>query len=322
MTQAADPGEARSGETRRQMVSSTDIKPRGQQGKGPTKGRKKARGPLVAGLSVGVVVVIVAAFIVFKVTSSPAKSPGEQPAQADVVAAVTGVPASELNAIGTSAISSSSYPVKVSGLPALTSGGLPEVFYYGAEWCPFCAAERWAMVNALSRFGTFSHLGFVQSASDDVYPSTNTFSFYGSTYSSKYLSFVPIEREDTNRNPLQPITKAQLALLAHLDVPPVVPDSAPKKYSFPFIDLGNQYVVGGAQYDPGVLSGLSWQTIAGSLSLPSSTPAKDILGAANVLTAGICLITHNQPADVCSMAPVKAAESKVAGLKPIAAVGT
>ena len=40
------------------------------------------------------------------------------------------------------------------GQPALTSGGKPEILYVGAEYCPYCAAERWAMVVALSRFGT------------------------------------------------------------------------------------------------------------------------------------------------------------------------
>ena len=27
------------------------------------------------------------------------------------------------------------------------------VFFMGAEFCPFCAAERWAIVGALDRFG-------------------------------------------------------------------------------------------------------------------------------------------------------------------------
>ena len=35
----------------------------------------------------------------------------------------------------------------------------------GAEYCPYCAAQRWAMIVALSRFGTFSGLTTVHSAS-------------------------------------------------------------------------------------------------------------------------------------------------------------
>ncbi len=34
------------------------------------------------------------------------------------------------------------------GQPALTSGGKPQIVYMGAEYCPYCAAERWAMVVA------------------------------------------------------------------------------------------------------------------------------------------------------------------------------
>ena len=75
--------------------------------------------------------------------------------------------------------------------------GKPELLYIGAEYCPFCAAQRWAMVAALSRFGTFSNLSLTHSASADVYPDTPTFSFYQSTYSSKYLTFTSVE---TNTN--------------------------------------------------------------------------------------------------------------------------
>lgn len=40
--------------------------------------------------------------------------------------------------------------------PALTAAGKPDLRYIGAEFCPICAAERWAMYVALSKFGTFS----------------------------------------------------------------------------------------------------------------------------------------------------------------------
>jgi hypothetical protein len=32
------------------------------------------------------------------------------------------------------------------------------MLYIGAEYCPYCAAERWPLVMALSKFGTFSNL--------------------------------------------------------------------------------------------------------------------------------------------------------------------
>ncbi len=80
---------------------------------------------------------------------------------------------------------------------ALTSGGKPEVLYLGGEYCPYCAAQRWAMVNALSRFGTFSGLTTTHSSSTDVDPNTPTWTFYKSTYTSNYLVFTPVE-EYTN----------------------------------------------------------------------------------------------------------------------------
>ena len=44
---------------------------------------------------------------------------------------------------------------------------LPVVFFYGAEFAPYAAAERWPLILALSRFGTFHRLGLMQSSSDD-----------------------------------------------------------------------------------------------------------------------------------------------------------
>ena len=48
-------------------------------------------------------------------------------------------------------------------------------------------------MNALSRFGTFTNLKITHSSAKDVYPNTETFSFYGSTYQSQYLSFDGVE---------------------------------------------------------------------------------------------------------------------------------
>jgi hypothetical protein len=35
-------------------------------------------------------------------------------------------------------------------------GDRVRVFFLGAQFCPFCAAERWALVGALERFGTLT----------------------------------------------------------------------------------------------------------------------------------------------------------------------
>src|SRR6185437_5791132 len=82
-------------------------------------------------------------------------------ALANLVATTTSVPTATLDKIGGG--TTTSPPKTISGA-ALTSGGKPEVLYIGAEYCPYCAAERWAMVVALSHFGTLSGLGLTHSA--------------------------------------------------------------------------------------------------------------------------------------------------------------
>ena len=47
---------------------------------------------------------------------------------------------------------------------------------------------------ALSRFGTFIGLRTVHSFSTDTYPNTPTWTFYGSSYTRKYLTFTPVEQ--------------------------------------------------------------------------------------------------------------------------------
>ena len=70
------------------------------------------------------------------------------------------------------------------------------VVYVGGEYCPYCAAERWAMVMWLSRFGTFTNLHEIQSSSNDIDANTNTFTFYKSSYTSQYIDLSTNEIED------------------------------------------------------------------------------------------------------------------------------
>ena len=55
----------------------------------------------------------------------------------------------------------------------------------------------------------------------------------------------------------------------------------------PFLDIGNRYILAGAQYNPQVLAGLSAAQIANQLSNPSSPVAQAIDGSANVIIAAI-----------------------------------
>jgi hypothetical protein len=221
-----------------------------------------------------------------------------------VVTAATHVHTPTFAAIGSGTVSNP--PIHTSGANALTADGKPQIIYLGYEWCPYCAAQRWALVVALSRFGTFSGLGLTQSASDDVYPSTHTFTFAHATYTSRYLAFTPVEMQDANRKPLQTPTAAEQQLVSVYDAPPYVPASS--SGGLPFTDMGGRYVISGASYSPQVLAGQSWQQIATALSDPNSADARAIDGSANALTAALCTLTGSQPAAVCSSPGVAAAK--------------
>jgi hypothetical protein len=271
---------------------------------------------LIASGSIIAVVAIVVAFIVIKANSKPpssASSASNGPTGAaltSVINNVTSVPASTLDKVGSGQFTGKIQVIKPAGAP-LTANGKPEMLYMGAEYCPYCAAARWAMIVALSRFGTFSGLATVHSASvngaggKEPDPNTPTWTFANSTYTSKYLTFTPVELQTnipdastgTYTN-LQTPTKAQQALLTKYDAPPYVDSS--QAGAIPFINFGNKYVSIGTPYDPGVLSGLSWSTIAADLHNPNSAVAQAVNGTANNFTAAICKMTGNQPASACT----------------------
>jgi hypothetical protein len=202
------------------------------------------------------------------------------------------VPATTPSAVTSMAQADGSYFATVDG-PALTQSGKPEVLFIGSEYCPFCAAQRWSMVNAFSRFGTFTGLKATHSSSTDVYPNTPSFTFVGSTYTSKYITFTPVEEYGAESNiPLQTPTAAQQALGATYD-----PGG-----SIPFIDLGNKYVEVGnlAPLTPPMLAGKTWAQVAAAMNDPSSALGKAEIGNANYLTAGVCALTKNLPATACT----------------------
>ncbi len=266
--------------------------------------RQRRRRLLLAGGSVLVVLVVVVVFIAVKVTGKPAgQDSGGATANASVASQLASVPAGTLNAVG----KGTAAPMQAikGNPPLLTSGGKPEVLYVGAEYCPYCAAERWALAVALSRFGTFSGLHFIHSSSTDVFPNTPTLTFYKSRYSSKYVAFSPVETTTVSHAPLQSPTKAQLALFARYDAPPYV--SSADRESFPYVNIGNRALIIGSQYQPSALSGLTWSQVAAAIRNPSTAIAKDVDGAANMMTAQLCQLTHGQPGNVCTSAGVKAA---------------
>ncbi len=304
----------RSAAQRRQQANKqrqTQKRPVQQQQQRRRVQHKSNRRPwiLVAGVMVIVAVIVVIFYVLSRQNAGTSSKP--TPVSSSVLKEVTQVNPAILAAVGTGGIQNT--PHAAHGQPLLKGpDGKPEFFYMGAEWCPYCAAQRWGMVVALSRFGTFSHLSQITSSSSDVYPNTPTFTFYGSTYSSSYIDFVALEtqtnQQDSSGNypVLETPTAQEQQLVSKYDAPPYV--SSGSQGSIPFIDIANQYIVSGASYSPQVLSGLSAQQIASDLSNQSSPVAQGILGTANYLTAAICMTTNQQPASVCKTAPIPSVE--------------
>jgi len=258
----------------------------------------------LAGGSILAVAIVVIAFVLVKLnsgggTASAGSTPPTGTALSSVTKQVTGIPTSVTDKVAgggvntgifvaattSSAIQSAStelgsYFATVNGT-ALTSNGKPELLFLGGEYCPYCAAERWAMVNALSRFGTFTGLTATHSSTSDVYPDTPTFTFYKATYKSNYLDFTSVEeyanyRQGNSSNSstpyvtLQTPTTAQQALGAAYD-----PTGA-----IPFLDFGNKYVEVGnlSPLSPSMLQGKTWAQVAAAMNDSSSSLGKALVG--------------------------------------------
>jgi hypothetical protein len=248
--------------------------------------------------------VIVVVLIVIKLSSSSpsdagAGSPSGTALPAKVATQITSVPASTLAKVGAGTTVAGT--IKAVTDTPLTSNGKPEVLYIGAEFCPFCATERWAMAVALSRFGTFSPLHGIHSSATDSPASIPTVTFYKSTYTSKYLTFTPVETTEVDKSKtLQTPTSAQSALWTKYT-----------QQGIPFVDFGNRYVISGASYNYQVLQGKTWAQIAADLQDPSTDIAQGADGAANQITAAICKLTSNQPATVCTSPLITSLQSKL-----------
>ena len=168
-----------------------------------------------------------------------------------------------------------------SGEP-FTTGGRPIVVYVGAEFCPFCAFQRWPLILALTRFGNFSNLHY-QVSSENNYA---TFTFVGASYSSQYVVFQPYEQEDNAHLPLQTVPSNYTAVFGQFGS------------SYPFLDFANRYIISGALADPSVLQGKNWTQIVQQLNVAASLQ-NQIISAADTITTAKCRITNGDPTIVC-----------------------
>jgi hypothetical protein len=198
--------------------------------------------------------------------------------------------------------------------PALKGpDGKPEVLYIGAEFCPICATERWPLVIALAKFGTFHNVSQIRSAEREY--NIGTLSLYHSTYTSPYLDLVTVEDEtniptgpDTYK-PLETPTAAENNLWQTIDS-----EAGESGETFPFIDLAGKTVLLTYQFSDSLLVEKSFDQIYNDVGNNSTTIGANIDAAAAAMTKYICGITNQQPSAVCSAvasvnAPISSASS-------------
>jgi hypothetical protein len=281
-----------------------------QQSRRPAARPGRSRASLYTWGAVALVLVVVIVVVLISQTSSKTSTYyTSQRVPATVLNEVTHVPAAVYNKVGTGLTLSGAIdpPTVASGQKQLTHDGKPGMFGLFGEYCPYCAAERWAIITAFSRFGTWSGLLTMQSSPTDVDPKTQTFDFSKAKYTSPYFSATLLEMfgQDNKTGAHKIIrrpTKAQTAIVEKYDK-----SSATSSGTIPFQDYGNKVFFSGASYHPTVLQGLSRTTIAAGLRTPNSTVTKLIIGAANYISAAICSIDGGKPGTVCSGAGVQAA---------------
>lgn len=271
----------------------------GSSAKRARRPQARRRNPVALGAVAAALVAVVAmvSFALLRKEPAPASSGGGAAAARKLQA----VPDSTFVAVGVQ--TGVTPPTRLPpGMPAFAQDGKPEVLYIGANYCPFCAAQRWALILALSRFGSFSGLSATRSSTTDVFPNTATFSFHGSTYTSDLLAFEGVE-ETTNQpdgnggyTPLDTPTAGQLALLRRFDVAPYTN----RPGAIPFVMLGNGFVSVGAGFQPSDLAGMTVDEVVAKLANLEDPLTKDMIGLANTMVAALCELTNGKPTTTCS----------------------
>jgi len=253
----------------------------------------------IAIAAVAAIVVVVAVLVGVALFGPKQQAAASGPLDAGVYTTLSTIPVATFDQVGVG-VGVSNPPTTISA-PPLTTDGKPGVLYVGAEYCPFCAAERWPFVVAMTRFGQFANLQATSSgAAPEAYPNTATVSFHGATYTSDVLGFSGVETQTNTNQPLDKLTADQQKIF----------DTYNPGGSIPFIDYGGKATANGASVDPSIFAGKTQAQIAAEIADPSTATSKAVLGSANVISARLCQLTNNQPAAVCTSPGVTAAAAQ------------
>ena len=180
--------------------------------------------------------------------------------------------------------------VEVSKDPVRRSGKLL-MFFMGAEYCPYCAAARWAIVRSLQKFGQWDGLKqTISAARDQPFLNLPTYDFTKATYNSPYIEFVAREIKDRDFKPLQKLLKTEEKLVRKHD---------PKK-EIPFLLIGGRFSQVGSGFPPKIFIGHTFRQTETELKKIESEIRKTIDEEANVISALLCV--SGLPPELCKEA--------------------
>jgi hypothetical protein len=267
-----------------------------------------------------VVVVLLGALIAIRDNKTTTNTPAVEtfsPAPASVLLPLSHIPAATIDA-ATLPTAAPITPLTPTRSPTVWQASTrhvasrPVVFFYGAEFAPYAAAERWPVIAALSRFGTFGTVGLMQSSNSMAFANTSSFTFSHTTYSSVWVNLQTVERYSAldptgaRYTTLQTPTARQAAAVSAYDG---------AGSTFPLLDIANRYVLVGSSFSPSVLAGQNQGQIAADLAIPTSPITQAIVASANEITAAICTVTGQRPTAVCHARGVTTADDKL-GITP------
>jgi hypothetical protein len=191
--------------------------------------------------------------------------------------------------------------MQVSNQPLRRPSGKTLIFFMGAGFCPFCGSERWAIVSALTNFGSWEGLVETTSADhDEKYLNIPTVNFVAAKYTSEYLEFVGRQTADRNFEPLQELDERDYEIL----------DTFNPNQMIPFLLIDGQFMQVGSGYSPQLLEGMSHAKVKEGVQNPASILGRAIRIEADNITALICKSIGSK-ADACNIEGVKSLADKI-----------